>query len=248
VITLLLNQGTGSFRHGSDESRSTAYTSKQTPWDKYSKVYDLMASVPFVKELRERHISAMEGLDIILDAGCGTGLITEELAILNHDLVIGIDSNPDMLTLAENRLKDYANTKLQQGDIGSLGLEDVSVDGYVSNNVLYIVEDPAKAFSEMVRVTRPGGVISVASARSGFDMDVLDKGMVSYYHSQHADAETMNQITRFMEAARAPLQYAKNFYEPEEISRILVQDYGCQSILEERVVYLNQGFFVAARR
>jgi ubiquinone/menaquinone biosynthesis C-methylase UbiE len=89
----------------------------------------------------------------ILECGCGTGLILERLAEFSRRAA-GIDLSPGMLELAKSR-----GLEVKEGSVTALPFEDASFDVTCSFKVLAHVPDIGKALSEMVRVTRPGGVI-----------------------------------------------------------------------------------------
>lgn len=75
-------------------------------YNSFAEVYDdFMDNVPYdewidgiVKKLQEHNIE--DGL--VLDLGCGTGTITEGLAIKGYDM-IGVDGSEDMLAIAMNK-------------------------------------------------------------------------------------------------------------------------------------------------
>jgi 2-polyprenyl-3-methyl-5-hydroxy-6-metoxy-1,4-benzoquinol methylase len=64
-------------------------------WLAYSRVYTLMENISLVKEQRARHVDALKGLNRILDAGCGIGLVTVELAKDPERRVLAVDHDPD---------------------------------------------------------------------------------------------------------------------------------------------------------
>ena len=128
-------------------------------WRSYSIVYDLMGGVPFVKDLRKRHVASMTGLEYVLDGGCGSGLITQNLAESGAKAVVGIDVNYEMLKVAADRLKHFEGVALYRADVHQLPFLDSTFDGAVSNMVIYFVDDPNKVLLEMARITRPGGLL-----------------------------------------------------------------------------------------
>lgn len=89
----------------------------------------------------------------ILECGCGTGLILERLAEFARRAV-GIDLSPGMLELARSR-----GLEVKEGSVTALPFEDASFDVTCSFKVLAHVPDIGRALAEMVRVTRPGGVV-----------------------------------------------------------------------------------------
>jgi len=71
---------------------------------------------------------------------------------------------PEMIEKARANAQagGYANVEFRLGDIEGLPVEDASVDLVISNCVLNLVPDKAKAFAEIVRVLRPGGRVAVS--------------------------------------------------------------------------------------
>lgn len=100
-------------------------------------------------ELAERYGAGKD----ILECGVGTGLILERLATFARHAV-GIDLSPGMLKLARDRGLD-----VHEGSVTHLPFEDASFDVTCSFKVLAHVPDIGRALAEMVRVTRPSGVV-----------------------------------------------------------------------------------------
>lgn len=95
----------------------------------------------------------------LLDVGCGTGSLTLAAATRYPSATItGIDLMPDYL--GEALLHAAPNVKFETGDASALPYENVSFDSAFSQLVLNDLAEPEKALSEMLRVTRPGGVIA----------------------------------------------------------------------------------------
>lgn len=89
----------------------------------------------------------------VLECGCGTGLLLERIAEYANKAV-GIDLSPGMLSLARSRGLD-----VHEGSVTALPFEDATFDVTCSYKVLAHVPDIGKALREMVRVTKPGGVV-----------------------------------------------------------------------------------------
>jgi SAM-dependent methyltransferase len=95
-----------------------------------------------------------------LDVGCGTGAMTK--TILHRAApksVKGVDPSPDFLRYAKADV-DNARAKFEVGDAQSIPAEPESVDVAVAALSLNFVPDPSRAAAEMVRVTRPGGMVA----------------------------------------------------------------------------------------
>jgi predicted TPR repeat methyltransferase len=91
----------------------------------------------------------------ILDAGAGTGIVGEVLAILGYTQLTGIDLSDGMLAVA--RAKGvYAELKNQT--LGErLEFPDDAFAAVVSAGVLTSGHAPPACFDELIRVTRPAG-------------------------------------------------------------------------------------------
>ena len=96
----------------------------------------------------------------VLDVGCGTGVLTEELAERTQGRVIGVDLDPDMVAFAQSR---NGKAEYRLGDAHDLAFRDGSFDLVVCHFVLLWCADPRRAAREMVRVTRPGGAVVVCA-------------------------------------------------------------------------------------
>ena len=104
--------------------------------------------------------------DVVLDLGSGAGLdaFVARSIVGEAGRVIGVDMTPEMIAKARANAErlGYANVAFLLGDIEALPLEDGSVDVVISNCVLNLVPDKARAFAEMYRVLRAGGHFCVS--------------------------------------------------------------------------------------
>ena len=91
----------------------------------------------------------------ILDAGAGTGIVGQVLAILGYTRLTGIDLSDGMLAVARGK-GVYAELKNQTLG-GRLDLADDAFAAVVSAGVLTTGHAPPACFDELIRVTRPGG-------------------------------------------------------------------------------------------
>jgi SAM-dependent methyltransferase len=113
-----------------------------------ARVLDLLALVP-----GER----------VLDIGVGPGLLAHDLARLVGETgrVTGIDLSPDMVAVAQNRLRDLPQAELRTGEATVLDIPDASLDAVVSTQVFEYVVDVPRALAEVHRVLRPGGRVLI---------------------------------------------------------------------------------------
>lgn len=107
----------------------------------------------------------------ILDVGCGSGVVTEEMAEAAHGRVFGLDISPGLLALRPGRPR----ARYVAGDAFHLPFLDAAFDIVTTHFVLMWLPDPATAMREMRRVVRPGGwVLAFAEPDYGGRMDWPD--------------------------------------------------------------------------
>jgi len=109
-----------------------------------------------LRPYRERVIASATGR--VLEIGIGSGLNLPLYGSAAQE-VIGIDTSPEMLAMAERAVATSrpANIRLLEGTAERLPLDDRSVDTVVVTWALCSIPDPIAALSEARRVLRPGG-------------------------------------------------------------------------------------------
>jgi ubiquinone/menaquinone biosynthesis C-methylase UbiE len=101
----------------------------------------------------------------VLDIACGTGEPAISIASLlqNQGRVVGVDISPEPLKLAEERARqrDLTNIEFHLADAHQLPFPNQSFDRITSRLGVMFLSDLPRAFSEMHRVLRPGGRITL---------------------------------------------------------------------------------------
>jgi phosphatidylethanolamine/phosphatidyl-N-methylethanolamine N-methyltransferase len=127
-----------------------------------SHFYDLI----FRRVFYPRIAMVIRSLDIppgarVLELGVGTGLSLN--AYPQHCHVTGIDLAPDMLERAQDKVNrnGWRHITLEQGDALDLKFADSSFDYVMAFHVVSVVPDPRRMMAEVVRVCRPGGVVTI---------------------------------------------------------------------------------------
>ncbi|MBI2932346.1 MAG: methyltransferase domain-containing protein [Planctomycetes bacterium] len=94
----------------------------------------------------------------VLDLGCGRGMDAHVASLLvgAKGQVVGLDLTFAMLG------RPRRNLRFVQGDIESLPFRNGSFDVVLSNGALNLVPDKDRAFDEVFRVLRRGGVLAAA--------------------------------------------------------------------------------------
>jgi phosphatidylethanolamine/phosphatidyl-N-methylethanolamine N-methyltransferase len=116
--------------------------------------------------LAARHVNAQGGS--VLEVGIGTGLALDYYAPSVQ--VTGIDLSEDMLAEARLRadrrgLRNVAG--LHRMDARQIDLPDASFDHVAAMHVMSVVPEPERVLDEMVRLSRPGGSVMIASHFAG---------------------------------------------------------------------------------
>jgi ubiquinone/menaquinone biosynthesis C-methylase UbiE len=137
-----------------------AFTEHVTRYDELTAYYQKRAAV-----------SQLDGIDLngreIIDIGCGTGIIAILALEKGASKAICGDISEYMITQArENgRTAGYDAGKISfcQLDAESLPFDDKSVDTVLTGMAFGLFPNQEKAVSEMFRVLRPGGLISLGA-------------------------------------------------------------------------------------
>ena len=119
------------------------------------------------------HKSIFNSAKRILEVGCGTGVITQELSLLLNARTVGLDNNSDNL----RRAYDYAQKAFySSGDAHNLPFMSTSFDIALCHYVLLWVRNPLLTLMEMKRVTRSGGALfAFAEPDYGWRIDYPDE-------------------------------------------------------------------------
>jgi SAM-dependent methyltransferase len=129
---------------------------------------------------------------LILDVGCGTGVILDELVHKYTTSPHGLDINPKYLDIAKRKL---VKISLTQGDAHHLPFKNQQFDATICHFLLMWVSDPLQVVEEMARVTRPGGaVLALAEPDYGgridhpAELEELGRLQTEALHAQGADS------------------------------------------------------------
>lgn len=112
----------------------------------------------------------LAGDEVVLDAGCGSGRVTEVLLQrLPRGRVIALDESASMVDVARRRLGPDVDVRVM--DLLDLDLEE-PVDAILSTATFHWISDHERLFERLRRALRPGGRL-VAQCGGEGNIDVL---------------------------------------------------------------------------
>jgi S-adenosylmethionine-dependent methyltransferase len=104
---------------------------------------------------------SLEALPIeVLDAGGGTGVMSEMMLNLGHKVTLS-DISSDVLSLAKKKLGENINLDIQHIDILSLS-NNKQYDLVVCHAVLEWLQYPSEVIRKLVDLVKPGGHLSLS--------------------------------------------------------------------------------------
>lgn len=125
----------------------------------------------------------------VLDAGCGTGLITERVAdgVGNWGQVVGVDLSEKMIEAARKRFIDRRNIVLQKGSVSQVQSRDRSFDLVVCCNVISHLSDLAPVLREWRRLLKQDGEVALLDwDQRSFKVRLANRLVQLKIPSQHA--------------------------------------------------------------
>jgi arsenite methyltransferase len=164
----------------------------------------------FLAPVRDRVIEGadLREDDVLLDVGCGDGLIA--FAALDRvATVVFCDVSQELLDLCSEHA----------GELGALdrcrfvragaerldGIADASVDAVTTRSVLMYVEDKRAAFDEFRRVLRPGGRLSIFEPVNRFGFPEPPGRLLGYDVAPVEPLATKVKAVLYEPAARSPM-------------------------------------------
>jgi len=122
------------------------------------------------EELRARLLRFVSprGGERVLDAGTGAGAVAFAIAPLVAE-VVAVDAEPALLAQARQTAAEFPNVSFVEGDLTKLPSTIGGFDLACCVRVLHHIARPELAVAELVRVTRPGGLVLVVDQLASVD-------------------------------------------------------------------------------
>ncbi|MFZ2314402.1 MAG: methyltransferase domain-containing protein [Gammaproteobacteria bacterium] len=131
-------------------------------YDQYSYPQQMIGS-----HLIEKLVNFEKSANSIIDLGCGTGLVTKNLAdLFAYQDFTAIDLSDALISKARDRFQSYKITCLQQ-DFEDINLPASSQDLVFSNMALHWSSDFSKMFYSINKMLKTGGLIAFTIPTQG---------------------------------------------------------------------------------
>ena len=178
--------------------------------------------------------------EIILDAGCGTGVFTIDI-LLSGSQVVGLDISLPMLIQAVKKLKGLP-FQMILADILNLPFPGNSFDKVISVTTLEFIEDAKGAVEELFRITQKGGSIVVATLNSlspwaSRRRAKAEKGHTIFEKAIFRSPDELLHLAPFKGVAKTAIHFQR---EDDPGKAVIIEDEGHKK-------NLNTGAFVAVR-
>ncbi len=137
--------------------------SKQQALEWNGDAYHRLSDFQYDAAMELTNLLRLRGDERILDAGCGSGRITQEiLKLVPRGEIIGVDVSASMLETARREVAAQSGQSVSflQLDLQSFAaLTDL--DGIFSNMALHFVHDHALLFENFAKMLKPGGWLAL---------------------------------------------------------------------------------------
>ncbi len=134
-------------------------------WDRIASNYDRIEqndiAYPIFIEKARTYLKAD---DTILDFGCGTGLVCNEIAE-NVAFIHAIDTCAKMIEISKNKAAErkIENIGFACTTLFDEQLSEGSFDAVIAFNIFHLLEEPHSYFQRINRLLKPGGFILSAT-------------------------------------------------------------------------------------
>jgi SAM-dependent methyltransferase len=124
----------------------------------------------------------------VLDAGCGSGYGSAELAN-EAALVTGVDFSADAVSYSADNYRLLKNLHFVAGSCEALPLNDAAFDLVVGFEVIEHLADYRAFVSEAARVLKPDGLFIVSTPNKSYYAETRAETGPNYYHQHEFEAE-----------------------------------------------------------
>ncbi|MCK5593331.1 methyltransferase domain-containing protein [Candidatus Bathyarchaeota archaeon] len=142
-------------------------------YDSTAHIYDMR----YAEEQTAKIEAAMESISLknqglVLDVGCGTGLLFSYVAD-RAKTIVGLDFSRKVLFQTRKRAKKFRNVHLILADTDNMPLKDCVFSHVFALTLIQNTPVPLKTLNEIKRVTEENTVIAVTGLKKKFSLKVF---------------------------------------------------------------------------
>jgi len=130
-------------------------------WDRMASRFDkIEANDIAYKIFIEKARGYLKAEDAVLDFGCGTGLICNEIADY-VEIVHAIDISTKMIEIAKRKASErmIQNIDFERTTIFDEKFKADSFDAIIAFNIFHLLEEPQTYFQRINKILKPGGLV-----------------------------------------------------------------------------------------
>jgi ubiquinone/menaquinone biosynthesis C-methylase UbiE len=140
-------------------------------YDATSRSYDEL----YGEEQGSKFIRVLENIEVrpdsvVLDAGCGSGLLFRLVAPIVKTIV-GVDTSKNLLISAKERMKKYENAHLIRADVDNMPFGKGVFDIVFAFTVLQNMPKPVETLRSLRQVAIHGALIVVTGLKKHFSLE-----------------------------------------------------------------------------
>ncbi|MBI3249369.1 MAG: methyltransferase domain-containing protein [Deltaproteobacteria bacterium] len=193
----------------------------------------------------------LNGDETVLDGGCGTGRVTEQLlAKLPHGKVIGADASSKMIEEAKERFAGNPRVTLLVADLTEIALPE-PVDAILSTATFHWIKEHDKLFTQLAQILRPngqlvaqcGGATNIAGTMEAIEEVMRTPTYAAAFEGWYSPWNYATPEATQERLARAGFTDIHTWLNPEPVvlsSRAHLIDYFSTIILGQHVLRLPQ--------
>ena len=227
-------------------------------WTDFAKSYDQMIpELNCYQQMLGKILRDTEGRRTVIDAGCGTGLVSQALIDRGHQ-VIGFDNNAAMLQLAHDKKAAAPGEArdrwtVTEGRVERFPSQVASdADAVVLNNVLFYVRDAESALSEVFSHLKPGGIMIATGPKRRPDLQkVLRHSIVEWQaegrYTEALQAAVAHRTTCAQRLTTDPDEMV-TFFEADALVETLRRLGYSHSLVADGDDYYGENYYVCMQK
>ncbi|XVQ83000.1 class I SAM-dependent DNA methyltransferase [Microbispora siamensis] len=227
-------------------------------WTDFAKSYDQMIpELNCYQQMLGKILRDTEGRRTVIDAGCGTGLVSQALIDRGHK-VIGFDNNAAMLQLAYDKKaaapgEAHDRWTVMEGRVERFPSQVASdADAVVLNNVLFYVRDAESALREVFSHLKPGGVVIATGPKRRPDLQKVLRHSIAEWQAECRYTEALQTAVAHHGTCAQRLTTDPNemvtFFEADELVETLRRLGYSRPLIADGDDYYGENYYVCMQK